>query len=174
MIVVIAAVACALLAWILSAMQPARYRASAIAAVAPVSDSLSAGDVLRGVEVLERRTVVATVAALAETPAAGEAPDGFDISASVLPNTNLFRVNVEGPDAAQVAQLANNVVPRLSAQTRSMFRYYAVTPVSPATAPTSAFFPRTGRAVASGLLAGLLIGAAIAWLLDRRQTMRTV
>jgi capsular polysaccharide biosynthesis protein len=169
-LVILPAIATMLIAWMIAALQPKRYRASAVAAVTPVRQGLEPNELLRSVEALDRRTVVATVAALATTPlttskalAAGN--EGFSISTSVLPNTNLFRVDVEGGDPAAAADVANRVPPLLSAQTRAMFDVYGVTMVSAASPPTEPFAPRAGRAAAAGLVAGLIIGLALVYAL---------
>lgn len=170
-------VAVAGLFWIIAAMQPDRYQASALAAIAPLADTLQANEVLRGVEVLERRTIVATVAALAATNTTrtqAQAANGYDIEAAVLPNTNLFHVNVVGDDAAQAAAIANRVPALLSAQTRAMYKYYGVTMVSPATTPKSPFLPRPGRALVSGLLIGLFLGLLTAYALQWRSARRGI
>ena len=67
-VVVAITVAAALLAWMLAAAQPRRYRASAIGAVSPLTEQLSPSDIIRGVDSLERRVVVASIAALAGVP----------------------------------------------------------------------------------------------------------
>jgi capsular polysaccharide biosynthesis protein len=165
------------LAWIIAAMQADRYRASALAAVVPLVDTLQANEVLRGVEVLERRMVVATVAALASTPstrtgaAAGEA---YDIEAVVLPNTSLFRVDVLGEAGAPAAEIANRIPELLNRQTRAMYKYYGVAMVSPAVAPSSAALPRTGRALAAGLLFGLFLGLLAAYANQWRTARRGI
>jgi hypothetical protein len=51
-------VAVTLLAWLAAAVQPKRYRAASIAAVAPLAEMLSSSDLIRGVDTLERRVVV--------------------------------------------------------------------------------------------------------------------
>ena len=158
-------------AWMIAALQPPRYRASALAAIAPLPEGLAANEFLRGVEVLERRTVVVTVAALASTAATRTrvaAPKEFDIEAAILPNTNLVRVDVEGADPARAAAIANRVPPILDAEARTMFKYYGVTMVSPATRPATPFLPRPGRAIAAGLLIGLFIGALAAYAMESR------
>ena len=171
------AAACTLIALAIAAMQPRRYQATAVAAVAPAADTLSASEVLRGVEVLERRTVVATVAALASTTsvrdlaAPGETGD-FSVNATVMPNTNLFRIAVDADDAARAAAIANRIPALLSEQTRAMFRYYVVTTVSPATQPGEPFSPRLGRAAATGLVIGLLLGLIAAFIADNRRAVR--
>jgi hypothetical protein len=47
------------IAWSLAAVQQPQYRASVMAAITPRPDRLAPAEMLRGVEVLERRTVVA-------------------------------------------------------------------------------------------------------------------
>lgn len=171
-----AALAGMILAWLFTALQPDRYRATLLAAVSPLGETLNATDVLRGVEVLEQRTVVATVAALASTPSTNRAatqPDaaGYTIDASVLPNTNLVRIHVEGPDAARATAIANGLPAVLSQHTRSMFKLYGVTPVSPATQPTEPVSSGSARTILAGLLIGLVIGAAIAIGLDKSRRL---
>ncbi|HEX7808146.1 MAG TPA: Wzz/FepE/Etk N-terminal domain-containing protein [Thermoanaerobaculia bacterium] len=173
---IIAAVALstALLAWLFSALQPRRYNASAIIAVSPTVDGLSATDVMRGVDTLERRTLVASVAALATTPltrreALGAHNHNYDIDAVVLPNMNLLRVNVEGEDARTAADIANRVGTSLGPQTLAMFKFYRVTTVSAATTPANPIFPRVGRTVLAGLLLGLVLGTLVAYTIDSRR-----
>lgn len=169
--IVLITLAVTVIAWSLSSLQPPRYQASALAAVAPLAAGLEPNELLRGVEVLERRTVVATVAALAQTPATrtqAAAPSGYDIRAAVLPNTNLVRLDVQGDDPAQTAAIANRIPQLLSAQTRAMYKYYGVTMISPASAPTAPFGGGPGPAIAAGMLLGLLLGAIAAYATHRR------
>lgn len=159
-------------AWILTALEADRYRATLLAAVAPLSDTLDSTDILRGVEVLEQRTVVATVAALASTPATiqpavGPEDADYSIDASVLPNTNLVRIEVEGGDAARAAAIANRLPAVLDQHARTMFKLYGVKPVSAAVQPTEPVSSGSGRAMLAGLLIGLLIGAAIAIAIEK-------
>ena len=173
-----AAVAGMIVAWIFSAMQPDRYRATLLAAVAPQGNAMNTTDVLRGLEVLEQRTVVATVAALAMTPAAMQpaiqTDRGYTIDASVLPNTNLVRIEVEGADAGRAAAIANRLPAVLSQHTQSMFKFYSVTPVSPASQPTEPFSSGSARVILAGLLIGLVIGAAIAIAIEKSRLSNTL
>lgn len=161
-----------LAAWAIAAVQPKRYRASAIAAVAPLSEMLTATDLIRGVDTLERRVVVSSLAALAGAPVTQRqtrAGPGYVISAAVLPNTNLFRIEVEGPDARRAAAIANEVPFVLAAQARAMYRLYGVTTVSEAVPPPAPATPRIARAIAAGAILGALLGVAAAWLRARRR-----
>jgi tyrosine-protein kinase len=175
---VIAAVALSatVLAWLFGVLQPKRYSASVIIAVSPAVDGLSATDVMRGVDTLERRTLVASVAALAMTPltrreALGPHNHNYDIDAVVLPNTNLLRVKVEGADPQITADIANRVATSLGPQTLAMFKFYRVTTVSAAMPPSKAIFPRVGRTVMAGLLLGLVLGALVAYTIDTRRPL---
>jgi capsular polysaccharide biosynthesis protein len=169
-LVVLPAIATMLIAWMIAALQPKRYRASSVAAVTPVKQGLQPSEVLRSIEALDRRTVVATVASLATTPLTtskvmGAQAAGFTVSTAVLPNTNLFRVDVEGTDPAAVADIANRIPPVVSTQTRALFDVYGVTMVSAASRPTAPFAPRAGRAAAAGFVLGLIIGTALVYAL---------
>ena len=153
--------------------QPKLYRASVIAAVATASEGLQPNEVLRGVDTLERRTVVATITALASTPftrklaLGGKADEDYNFHATVLPNTNLFRLDVEGRNPQLVLQIANRMPGLLETQSRALFKYYRVATVSPAILPEKPFSPRTSRTIAAALIVGLFLGVAAAWVVDR-------
>ncbi len=158
--------------WVIASLQTKRYRASSIAAVSPLSEMLTATDLIRGVDTLERRVVVSSLAALAGAPVTRRqtrASSDYVISAAVLPNTNLVRIDVEGPDARRAAVIANEVPSVLAAQSRAMYRLYGVSLVSEATAPSRPATPRMERALAAGLLLGAFLGMVAAWLRGRRR-----
>jgi capsular polysaccharide biosynthesis protein len=166
------AAAVTLLAWLAAAVQPKTFRATSIAAVTPITAQMSTSDVIRGVDTLERRVIVSSLAALAAAPITHRqtrAGDGYTIVAAVMPNTNLFRIDVEGPDPRRAAAIANQVPSLLGLQAQAMYRFYGVSLVSEASAPRAAAAPRVGRAVAAGLVLGVLLGVAAAWLLERRR-----
>lgn len=174
-VVILTAAAVMLLAWLFASVQPKRYRVTAVGAVAPMVEGLTTTDVIRGVDSLERRVIISTVAALAAAPATRREAlgqlHGYSISSSVVPNTNLFNIIVEGGDAKQVAAVANRIPSLVSGQTAAMFKLYRVTLISPATPPDEAILPRVSRAAIAGLLLGLVAGVAIAWLLDQRHRL---
>ncbi|MFL6248352.1 MAG: hypothetical protein ACJ74H_20170 [Thermoanaerobaculia bacterium] len=174
-IVALIAAATTLLAWLAAGVQPKRYRASSLATINPLTDQLSPSDVIRGIDTLDRRVVVASVAALASAPhvvSAAGATSGYEVTAVVLPNTSLFRVDVEGGNARTAAAIANKIPALLAVQTRTIYKMYGVMLVSPATVSGEAVLPRVGRAVAAGLVLGLLLGIAVAWVLERARRPR--
>ena len=155
------------LAWLWTLIEPKRYRATTIAAVSPVVETIPDGEQIRSVQALDQRTIVATAAALVSTPAitkAAVAPgeNGYALRAVVLPNTNLLRIEVDGADGDRAATIANRVPALLGAQTRALFRYYGTSVVSPAVGG-ELLFPRTERAVAGGFVIGVFLGVLIVW-----------
>lgn len=153
------------LAWILALALPRRYHATAIGVVAPLAGTLTPSEAFHGVEALDRRSLVATVAALPST--AYTASREYDVSAAVLPNTNLVRIDVDARSAGQAASVANDTLTELATQTRTMFKYYDVTLVKKAVPPAEAALPHRARIIAAGWVLGILIGAALAYLRSR-------
>jgi capsular polysaccharide biosynthesis protein len=173
-LILLIAVIAALLGWIIAAVQPNRYRSASMAAVTPVLEAMPPGDRVRAITELDQRTIIATIAALAASPVVNDevlapaerAKGGYDIRAIALPNTNLLRVEVDGPSAERAAAIANRVPLALGKHTVAIFKYYGVTIVSPA-AGGEHVFPRVGRTVAAGLIMGVILGIALAWALER-------
>jgi uncharacterized protein involved in exopolysaccharide biosynthesis len=174
-IVALTAAATMLLAWLFAAVQPKRYRVTAIGAVAPMVEGMAPTDVIRGVDSLERRVVISTVAALASSPTIRKQATGplhgYAINSSVVPNTNLFNITVEGENAAQVAAIANRVPSLVAPQAAAMYKLFRVTLISPATTPSEPVLPRASRAAIAGLMLGVLLGVALAWFIDQRHKL---
>jgi uncharacterized protein involved in exopolysaccharide biosynthesis len=153
------------LAAILAVALPLRYRATAIGAVTPLSGSLTPSEAFHGVEALDRRSLVATVAALPSTSLV--TGSGYDISAAVLPNTNLVRIDVDARSAEVAASVANATLAEIASQTRTMFKYYDVAPVKKAVPPATAALPHRARIIAAGWVLGILLGAVLAYVRSR-------
>lgn len=163
----LAALAIALVvAAIVAAAMPKRYRATAVGVVAPLTNTLTPSEAFHGVEALDRRSVVATVAALPST--SWSQRHDYDISAVVLPNTNLVRIDVDASSPEMAASVANTTLNELGAQTTSMFKYYGLTPVTRAVAPTVPAKPHRSRILLAGLVIGLFLAVGVAYVLDAR------
>jgi capsular polysaccharide biosynthesis protein len=156
-------------AWILTSRQTPQYAATATAIVAPVVDLSESSELLRSLDTLERRTVVATFARLAGTRevrmAAAEHlglanPDvrGHRISASVVSSTNLIRLRAEGPDAQVAAALANAAVQVTEAEVRRLYQIFSLHTLEAATPPVRPFHPDPQRNVGVGVVLGLFLG----------------
>jgi len=151
---------------IVAATLPKRYRATAIGVVAPLTSTLTPSEAFHGVEALDRRSVVATVAALPST--SWSQHHDYVISTAVLPNTNLVRIDVDAQTPEMAATVANTTLNELAAQTTSMFKYYGVTPVTHAVPPAAASSPHRGRILGAGLVIGLILAVGVAYVLEAR------
>lgn len=165
------AVAITLLVWIIAAMQPKRYRAVATAAVMPRAQQMKPSELLRGVDVLSEPVILNTIAALASTPqtlAASHATREDRIESDAIVTTNLFTVTVEARDAMRAAAVANAIPAAVADQAKSLFPMYAIRIVSSAVAPSRPVLPRMPRALATGVILGIALGALAAYALERR------
>jgi capsular polysaccharide biosynthesis protein len=167
----------------LTSKQPRIYRAAATVAVMPSPDISDPSDVMRGLETLERRTIIATFASMAETrEALGWAAanlqlersevSGYRIQASVLPSTNIIRIDVRGSDGARVSVLANELVGVVAGQAKRMYRIFEMQPLEAARPARAPFHPDPARnAVVAGIL-GLFAGLLVTLLLEAARSSR--
>lgn len=161
------------LAFVVTARETPTYAATASAAVAPSADVHEPSDVLRSLETLERRTVVATFARMASTRETHQRAaevmslepgelSGYSVNASVISSTNLIRVRVEGPDPDRAAALADATLVVLEEGARRLYHLFRIERVEAAAVPGRPIHPDPVRSVGVAVLLGLLIGGSIA------------
>jgi pimeloyl-ACP methyl ester carboxylesterase len=170
------AIAGTVAAWWYAGRQPERYRASsfAVVAAAPPWAAITPDQAFDGVDNLERRLVVESLAALASTDVIRRrvhAKPGELLAGVLLPDTNLLRIDAEGTDPRRTALLANAAAAALNAESRAMFRMYPVALASPAPIPEKPV-SHVERLVLAGLVLGTMAGAAAAWVVDQRMHIR--
>lgn len=153
-----------------TSLQPQVYRASATLAVIPDSSVEGDADVLRSLDVLERRTLLATFARLPGTPqvraavAAAVQQDlhaiaAYQIGASVLPNTNIIRIDVDGPDPQLAAHMANAAGVTAAEEARALYRIFTLREIAAAEPPRGGpIHPDPRRNSLAAGVAGLFIG----------------
>ena len=168
-------------AYVVTSRQTPIYRGAATVAVVPGATVADGADVLRSLETLERRTIIATLAQIPPTQriqstAARDValqPDSLGYFASrafVIPNTNLIRIEVEGPDPERAAALANALASVTTAEARSMYRVFELTPLAAAVRPTVPVAPSLRRATVLAAVLGLFLGVAATYLFARPWT----
>lgn len=159
---------------VLTSRETPRYRTSALLVVVPNSRAESNTDILRSLETLERRTVVATFAKIA---AARETRDGaaqrlqlepgelssYSVSAAVLPNTNMIRIDVAGPDRERVAEVANAAAAHVRRKGRSLYRIFSLLIVGQAEPAYRPYHPDPRRNLIAAGLIGLFLGIIAAY-----------
>ena len=175
-------VALAVAAWLTGRERPT-YSAEALMVVVPSTEVEATDDLLDSIEALERRTVVATFARLPRSPQilddaarrmGVERRDvrSYWVGGSALPNTNLIRIEVLGPDGERAAELANAVADATRREARRLYRVYSLRDVARAEPPRRPVRPDRGRNLAVAAVLGLFVGVvgAIAVEAMRRTT----
>lgn len=163
---------------LVTARQTPLYQSATTIAVAPSAKISDPNDVVRSLDTLERRTIITTLARIAATrdlldqaAAASGIPvseaRGNRVSGTVLPNTNLLRVTVEGRDRQRAADVANAIAVTLNGAAARLYRVYDLNVVAKATPSDGPFFPDPGRNYAVALVAGLVAAAAVLFLIHR-------
>ena len=164
-------------AWATSRQEPV-YQASTTMAVVPNAQVSGTEEVLRSLDTLERRTVVATFARIpgtAETREAAARRLGLDgrqlrayrVRASVLPNTNLIKLDVEGPDGRTAAAVANAAAEVTRLEAGQMYRIYTMHTLEKAVPARRPIQPVPARNYLVAGLLGLFLGAGTAVLVER-------
>jgi capsular polysaccharide biosynthesis protein len=159
-----------------TASQERMYRASATIVVAPHESVAETADVLRSLETLERRSVIATFARIPGAPEARAATarrlgdagglSGFSIEASVLPNTNILKIDVQGPDPQRVAAVANAAAEVTRHEVRALYRIFTARTLSHAVPPSRPVHPDPRRNYVVAALLGVLLGVVLVLALD--------
>jgi uncharacterized protein involved in exopolysaccharide biosynthesis len=161
----------------LTGRQARVYRAEATVAVMPAPEITNPAEVMRGLETLERRTVIATLASMAGTREArydaagrlGLHPSdvaGYRVQASVLPSTNIIRITVQGGDGERVSLLANELLTVLAGRVREMYRVFAMEPLEVAQPARQPFHPDPVRNSTTAGVVGMFLGLLLTLLLE--------
>lgn len=176
-VVPLVAAASVLVAWLLASRERPVYRASASLVATPSSDVDDPGDVLDAIDTLERRTIVATFSKIPEAPDTRESAARrmgvepreiryYWIGASVLPNTNVVRIDVVGPDPERAADVANAVAAETRDEARSLYGVFTLRRLARAEPPDEPERPDPERAVVVGGVLGLFLGVLAALALE--------
>jgi capsular polysaccharide biosynthesis protein len=158
---------------VVTARQTPVYRASTSLVVVPDAKMQEPADVLRSLDTLDRRTIIATLARLPMTPesraaaagAIGVAPADlrdYAITAGVVPSANIIKIDVEGADAERAAAFCNAVAGVMSASAPQLYRIFTLQVIERAVPRPRPVRPDMRRNLVVGAIAGLLIGAAFA------------
>lgn len=158
-----------------SARQQRVYRASTSLVVAPDSQIDDPSDVLRTLETLERRTVIATFARIPGAPeqraaaaevmgVRGSELSSYRVTGAVVPNTNVLRIDVDGPDARLAANFANALADVTAKAVPALYRTFTLRVLERAVPRSQPIRPDTRRDLLVGSIAGLLValGAGLA------------
>lgn len=152
------------------------YRASATFLVYPNDTLTSSRDVVSSLDTLDKRTISATYAdILASTRVVQDTverlqidPAGMEqvrVFSEVEPETNILKLNVEGPDPVLIALLANNIGQNGISFIQSIYQVFDITFLDLAVEPETPFHPRP---VMDNLIAALIgLGVGLVFVVLR-------
>jgi capsular polysaccharide biosynthesis protein len=165
-------------AFVATSRQTPTYRTSATLAVVPNATIANGAELLHSLETLERRTVIATFAQIPSTERIREAaardlqlgPESlreYRTQAFVIPNTNLIRIEVDGPDPARATTLANALVSQTASEAKALYRVFEMTALAAAVRPTEPVAPNPRRALVLATILGAFLGVVATYLFAR-------
>jgi len=174
-----------LITLIVTALQRRVYESSAQLVVAPAATTTDPADVVRALETLERRTVVATFARMPSSSEARQAVASllrldtktagrFKTHGSVVPNTNIIRIDAEGPDPEVAAAMANAAAELTARQAESLYRVYSLRFLVRATPAAAPVHPDRQRNFLVGVALGVFLAIVAALAAERLRRPRVV
>lgn len=154
------------------------YRASATMVIGPSRKVVSIEDVIRSLDALARRSLVATYAEIPSSTVVGERVRTrlklssaqmrrYKVRTSVLPDTNVLRVEVKGPDAQLTAAIANATVEESQLYALEFYEgVLGLQALDQATPPLQAGARNLSRNLGTALVLSLLLGVGVAFLAE--------
>ena len=155
--------------------QPVVYRASTTLILGLDEKVADVREVVSGLRALQPRTIIATASKIPKSDliegrareklGIGENPAQFYyISSSVLPETNIFRIDVEAADPRLAAELANAVARETQYYIKKLYGIFELRVLDPAVQPKRPVRPRLLRNLGAGAAFGLFVGIGLAFL----------
>jgi len=133
----------------------------------------------RSLDTVSRRNVIATYAQIpisrsvregvqGDLALSGQQSQAYRIGTSILPDTNVIRISVRGPDPLVVASFANSVVRHSQQRTPEFYDgIVSFKVLDKAVPPPGPMGSGLGRKAALGALFGLLLSLSSAFLIER-------
>jgi diguanylate cyclase (GGDEF)-like protein len=154
------------------------YEAVARFIVSPNLQNTDARDMVNSLEVLDKRSIIATYAEVLNSyqiitgamQLLGENPDDFaeyTVSATILPEANIIRYSVRGPDPRVAAMLANGIGQYAIDFLGRLYINFEIVFLDRAVAPDVPYQPRPFQDAGLALLFGTVIGIGLAIFRDQ-------
>jgi capsular polysaccharide biosynthesis protein len=161
--------------------EPWVFQAKATYVVAPSGSFGSAGGFVNGLDVLSRRTEIAsTYAEVAnsrlikdmasdELQISSKQERSLTVSSMVLAGTNVLEITVEGPDQVLVRDFADTVGTKVQAYAQDLYETYELRSLDRARLPSSPIRPNRNLYMLLGAASGLALGVGLAFLIQYLQ-----
>lgn len=147
------------------------YRATTSFIIFPNNNLTSSRDVVSSLDTLEQRSVITTYSEIVAServyantqqsmPDSGQDFGAYSRTMMVQPESNIFYLNVDGPDPLFAAQLANQVGAQGIATIKGIYQVFDINILDEARPAREPISPRPLRSLAQFAAAGLLLGIA--------------
>ena len=151
------------------------YEASTTLVIGPPENFTSVHEIANSIDTLDRRNVIATYSKISSSKAVLEQVRGklllspeqmnpYRIKSAVVPDTNILRITVEGPDPGLAAVIANALAEQVEQQIKKIYRLHEVQVLDPAARPARPSRPVLGRVLGVGAVLGFILGVGGAFL----------
>jgi diguanylate cyclase (GGDEF)-like protein len=151
------------------------FRSTASFVVSPnlTGEEVDQGDVLRSLEALDKRSIMATYAEVlnsrkilnATMESLGlplEEMEKYEHATVVLPDANILELSVEGPDSQMTTIMANAMGQQAISYISQLYSVYDVSFMDQASSPTIPIRPQPVRDISLAFVLGLVFGAVLA------------
>lgn len=153
------------------------YRATTMLVVAPSDKVEETDEVLRGLETLERRTIVATFARIPSTRGMKQrvadrmtlqtdALRDYRLRASVVPYTNAIEIETTGPDPDRAEAVASAAAEVTKSEANAMYPIFELRDFERADASHDPVDPDPRRNLLVAAVAGLFVGLVGAFAVE--------
>ncbi len=155
-----------------------QYEAVARFIVSPNLQNIESRDLVNSLEALDKRSIISTYAevvnsrqiyngTLSVLNMKAEDFSAYTTSVTVLPDANIIRFAVRGPDPAVTAQLANSVGQYAIDYVRKLYVIYDIDFLDRANPPSEPYQPQPVQDAGLALLIGIVFGVGLAIFRDQ-------
>ncbi|MBI4468902.1 MAG: hypothetical protein HY650_06240 [Acidobacteria bacterium] len=161
------------------------YRAVATVIVGPNEKLARVDEIAGSLNTLDRRSVVATYARIPSSRTVRERAredlglqrheiSPYDVRTTIVPDTNVVEISVEGPDARLATAVANAVVEQAKDYVQEFYGIFGLKLLDRASQPSRPVRPVMSRNLSVGAVFGLLMGVSLTLLYDYIRRARSI
>ncbi|MDP1713476.1 MAG: diguanylate cyclase [Anaerolineales bacterium] len=154
------------------------YEAVARFIVSPNLQNTDNRDMVNSIEALDKRSIISTYAEVLNSHEVVNRTkellrqnpgdfDGYITSVVVLPDTNIIRLSVKGPNPEVAALLANNIGQNAIDLVKNLYIIYNIDFLDKALIPNDPYQPRPSQSAGLAFIGGLILGVGLAIFRDQ-------
>jgi diguanylate cyclase (GGDEF)-like protein len=181
-IIVVVVLAAVNLSFLVSYLTPPVYETSSRFVVSPNADVYSnTWDIVDSLDTLDRRSIINTYKELLGSPSIyGQGLEDqsidtslleseYGISVVVVPDTNILKLTVDGPDPARVVEIANAIGVEALNYINRLYPVYNFSVLDAPEFPTTPIRPEPVRNAGLAIFIGLILGVGLAFSREQMQ-----